>query len=65
MENLIFCAVVTAKVMMAKFNKFAANALIKNGFYFPDKRIYRLLHIFICVSFVKEHDRVFNSFSAA
>ena len=46
---------ITAKVMMVRFNKFNAN-----GFYFPDKRIYRLLRNFICVSFVKEHDRVFN-----
>ena len=51
---------ITAKVMMVRFNKFNARALIANGFYFPDKRIYRLLRNFICVSFVKEYDRVFN-----
>lgn len=53
-------SVITAKVIMIRFNKFSARALIANGFYFPDKIIYRLLRNFICVSFVKEHDRVFN-----
>ena len=51
---------ITSKIMMVRFNKFSAKDLIANGFYFPDKRIYRLLRNFICVSFVKEHDGVFN-----
>ena len=49
-----------AKVMMVRFKKFSVISLIADGFYFPDKRMYRLLPIFICVSFVKEHDRVSN-----
>ena len=52
--------IITGKVMMVRFRKFSAKALLANGFYFSDKGIYRLLRNFICVSFVKEYGRFFD-----